>query len=279
MASDFSHLNRDEQLRAENEFLKMKLMLEKGAQFGITGEMERLPAEIENKFLKHIIEFEEQAAQPVTATVFETLNKPTHFKPVQEIPEDQIDQAWKELSAYLQQHSVRLDVCSPNVSSRELYRFTMEEFFKLEMNLICLPGMMSCFIYDEFHPDPVYETSRMAEHDLLGDIFSANKLFCEISYDNNGFVFNNRFYQHRHEYFSLINQFKSFYDTIELDECNITECVVNEGVSEIKGHYAATAKVGLVVTVFAGHFNIRLCMDEMGYWNFKNISIQGFDPK
>src|SRR5687767_5784195 len=110
MANDFSHLNRDEQLRAENEFLKMKLMLEKGAQFGITGEMERLPAEIENKFLKHIMEFEEQAAQPVTATVFETLNKPSHFKPVQEIPEDQIDQAWKELSAYLKQHSVRLDV-------------------------------------------------------------------------------------------------------------------------------------------------------------------------
>lgn len=51
MPEDFSHLDEEERLRAENEFLKMKLMLERGAQFGL-GENIDLPAETENQFLK-----------------------------------------------------------------------------------------------------------------------------------------------------------------------------------------------------------------------------------
>jgi hypothetical protein len=34
MPEEFSHLNEEEKLKAENEFLKMKLMLEQGALFG-----------------------------------------------------------------------------------------------------------------------------------------------------------------------------------------------------------------------------------------------------
>ncbi|MEJ0104653.1 MAG: hypothetical protein WDO19_19745 [Bacteroidota bacterium] len=54
MPEDFSHLNEEDRLKAENDFLKMKLMLEHGAQFD---EMENneLPAEIENEFLNNII--------------------------------------------------------------------------------------------------------------------------------------------------------------------------------------------------------------------------------
>lgn len=259
--------------------MKMKLMLEKGAQFGMDLEVGGMPAELENKFLKQIMEFEKQVADPVITTVFERLNKPSHFKPVNEISVEKIDEAWNELLVYLGQHNIQLDACSPNISNAELYRFTTEELFKMEMNVINIPGMMTCFIYDEFHPDPVYESSRMVEHDLFGDIFRENELFHEIAYDPNGFVFNGREYEDRQEYLTLINRFKSFYELIELDECNITQCIVNEEFSNIQGYYAATAKAGQISTVFSGHFTVRLCINEMGYWNFKKIFIEGFDPR
>ena len=56
---DFSHLNEEEKLKAENDFLKMKLMLEQGGHFGGDGETP-LPAEVENEFLKNVMAFEKQ---------------------------------------------------------------------------------------------------------------------------------------------------------------------------------------------------------------------------
>ena len=53
----------EEQLKAENDFLKMKLMLEKGAEFHTSGDSMELPPEAENMFLKNIMEFERQFDQ------------------------------------------------------------------------------------------------------------------------------------------------------------------------------------------------------------------------
>ena len=47
----------EENLRMQNDFLKMKMMAESGAIFG---GVEGLPPEIENQFLNNILEFEKQ---------------------------------------------------------------------------------------------------------------------------------------------------------------------------------------------------------------------------
>ncbi|HEY5368676.1 MAG TPA: hypothetical protein VIJ75_06765 [Hanamia sp.] len=45
----------EENLRLQNDFLEMKMMAESGAWFGGEG---GLPPEIENQFLKNVMEFE-----------------------------------------------------------------------------------------------------------------------------------------------------------------------------------------------------------------------------
>ena len=45
----------EENLRMQNDYLKMKMMAESGAIIGGRGD---LPADIENEFLKNILEFE-----------------------------------------------------------------------------------------------------------------------------------------------------------------------------------------------------------------------------
>ena len=94
MPDDFSNLNTEDQLKAENEFLKMKLMLENGARFGKCGEDE-LPAEVENEFLNNIIEFEKQWENPARIKVFDKIGRPGHFMPVDKIPDEEIDKAGK----------------------------------------------------------------------------------------------------------------------------------------------------------------------------------------
>jgi hypothetical protein len=277
MPEEFNHLNEEERLKAENDFLKMKLMLERGGQSGISDGKE-LPAEIENQFLKNVIEFEKQFDERKTIKVFDKIGKPVQFKPVVVIPDEEIGKAWEDLSDHLGEYGISLDVCSPNISKRELYRFAIEELFEYEMDDISVPGMMHGFIYDEFHPDLVYDNSRMVEQDLFRDIFRKEDLFHEIDYDKDSFVFNGKLYENRESFIEMINRFKSVFDEIELLECNVSSCRVGETDCEVKGVYKASAKTRRNEIFFEGDFKIDLILNEFEYWYFKIIHIDGFNP-
>src|ERR1700730_2318592 len=63
----------EENLRMQNDFLKMKLMAQSGAFFGGEG---GLSADIENLFLKNIMEFEKANTNLKTDSIFDILGKP-----------------------------------------------------------------------------------------------------------------------------------------------------------------------------------------------------------
>ncbi len=87
-------LNEEEDLKNENEFLKMKLMLEHGGEFGAMQTDNELPTGVENDFLNYIMEWEKQAAERKVIKVYDRIERPTYFKPANEIPESEIDTAW-----------------------------------------------------------------------------------------------------------------------------------------------------------------------------------------
>ncbi|HEX7847942.1 MAG TPA: hypothetical protein VF476_19220, partial [Chitinophagaceae bacterium] len=201
MMDDHKQHDNEENLRSENDFLKMKLMLEHGAKFDDSNSDENsLPPEVENEFLNNIMAFEKQFAEHKTIKVFDKIGRPEHFKPVAEIPEENIEQAWEELDNYMNERGINLDVCSSNITNRELYRFVIEELFVFEMDDIDMPGWTHNFIYDEFYPDPVYENTRAVENDLFGDIFCKEEMRWNLHYAKDGFSLNNVFYNDFKEY-------------------------------------------------------------------------------
>ena len=98
--------NEEEKLKNENQFLKMKLMLEQDAEFGSIKSDKELPAGVENEFLNYIMAYEKQAAERKMIKVFDRIERPEHFKPVNEIPENEIDNAWDELDKYLNKFNI-----------------------------------------------------------------------------------------------------------------------------------------------------------------------------
>ena len=71
--NEFDNLNNEERLKAENEFLKMRLMLENGAEFEKMEDGAHLSPQVENEFLNYIQAFEKQSQNPKYIKVFDKI--------------------------------------------------------------------------------------------------------------------------------------------------------------------------------------------------------------
>lgn len=273
MKDEMSHLNFDERIRAENNILKMKLMLEKAALFHASPEP--LPPEIEHEFLKHVIAFEEQLEQQKMVRVFEKIGSPQQFAAVETIPEEQTEAAWVELDKYMRNHGVSLEVCSPNVSSRELYRFAVEELFSMEIADLDIPGVICCFIYDEFHPDPVYDNGRAAistiasvmRQSLAEYLPHLRKIDLRL---------NDKMFQTDDEFKRCINHFKAAYESIDEPELEQSACSVDGKYSVVSGSYRLRVSLQTEHIQLQGQWSVEFEFDqELGYWYAFNVQIEG----
>lgn len=276
MPDEFDHLEAEDRLKAENDFLKMKLMLEHGAVIG-GNEGHEIPGEIENAFLNNVLAFEKEFENRKTVKVFDKIGRPSHFRPVADIDDADIEQAWQSLRARLNEYCIDLGVCSPNIKPRELYRFTMEELFEHDVDDINLAGWVTHFIYDEFHPDPVYDNSRLVQENLLKDIFRSGELFFEVDY-NDVFEFNGEQFSDFANYKKRIQLFKSLYDEIGLSASTIDECVVEGDRCRVAGKYNAFARSGNSTDHYQGRFEVALMYRDGLYWFITAVTIEGFNP-
>ena len=263
-----------EKLKQENDFLKMKLMLEQGAEFGDFGISPNLPAEAENQFLRNIIEFEKQFAEQKHVKVFERIGRPSKFLPAKEIPPGKMDEAWEELNDYLLQNNVDLGVCSPNVTAKELYRFVTEELFEYEMDDMNVPGMTNCFIYDEFHPDYEYENTNAAIDDCIRIMLSKHPMDWMSHFKRDNLRLNDHFPLTEEEFKKIVNRFKYSYEDVDLKKLTNCKCVIDGNNCKVNGSYELVAKTDKEEIPFKGKWLVELeFFEDLGYWSIINVQV------
>ena len=261
----------DDSLKSENDFLKLKMMLEHGAQFGSAKD---LPPEIENEFLRSVMEYEKQFEKGERIKVFDKLGRPKHFKPVKEISDTDIENEWIVLLEFMRQKGIELSVCSPNVGPRELYRFATEELFEVETDNINMPGMMTCFIYDEFHPDYVYDNSRIAVDNCI------NYFFDKSSFYDHYFADKIRANQHhalsKAELEYVVQNFKNQFDQIVPVHIESRTCSIQDDQCVVKGWYEAAFMINERSEIKRGDWIVQLYLDKQSeYWEINDVQISG----
>ncbi len=169
---DFDYNNDElEKLRMENEYKKMKLILEHGAHFSEFSGKTPLNPIIENEFLKNIEEFENNFHHAETILLYDFIERPD-FANVETIADDKISEELDRIMDILNEKGIQLDtIC--DVEEREVYRFITEELFVHEMDNMRIKGMMTCFIYEEFHPNHEYDIKSHCT-DAIYDFLSKN---------------------------------------------------------------------------------------------------------
>lgn len=265
-----------EQLREENEFLKMKMMLERGAQFGHGPGHEELPPELENAFLKQIEEIENVFENGQMITVFEKIGSPNHFKPPAEIPDDEIRQQREELFEYMLGFGIEVDWECESISERELYRFAFEDLFPFEMEDWSHPKVICTFMYEMFYPDLEADNINFVKDNCLRILFTKRQQFF------NGFFLRNciQLNEHKNLSFSefniLVDRFKLAFDDIWINTLDPSTCTILEDDSVVEGSFEIVGVCNQEEITFSGKWKVIIGCDEASpFWQINYVELEG----
>ncbi|MEP6750275.1 MAG: hypothetical protein ABJB86_21230 [Bacteroidota bacterium] len=137
-----------ENLRIENEILRIKVKTELGGEYESD---ENLSPELENEFLKNILAFEHRYSKIKMVKIADLLGNPVVEKAAK-LNDDAIIEAYNDLAELLAQKNIVVEFTKPR-DERFKYRFITEELFEHETDDMQVAGMTKYFNYEEFNPD------------------------------------------------------------------------------------------------------------------------------
>lgn len=264
----------EENLRIENEILKLKLQAETGGFFGSS---KNLPTDIEQSFLQNVQQFEDAWKDAKPVKVYELLGNPA-YKKESELSGTEIETGLKKLFDLLENNNMSLAV-SGEYEPRIIYKFITEELFEHETDDMQLPGMTKNFIYEEFHPNHKMDIEEKAK-DFLGHWFEKN--FNEYSWElNDPFILFDGAVISKQE---VINKLNNFFNSFtRFSECKYAIADISFQLSDDEkgmGHaeggvsYLAEIENGDVVK-FEGPFKLYMS-NEYGSWHIFYFIFPGF---
>jgi hypothetical protein len=259
-------------LRRKNEVLKKKITELSGGEMICISE--GVSEGIENQFLQNVLAFETLHKKKKRIKVLEKIGNPDDFKPVNEIPENKIEQEWLKLYNYMYEKGIDLQVCSPNVNARDLYTFTTEELFKMKTDDISVPGMMTCFIYDEFYPDHRYDNQHMVVDYCIKKFFCKNEFF-EFHF-NRAIIVNDNKKISWIEFQGLINSYRSGFEKTKNLEIEVNDSIVENNYGKVSGSYKVLFIRRQQSEEKKGNWIVELCFSKkFNCWLINNIRIEG----
>jgi hypothetical protein len=142
------HEDPEKNLRIENEILHMKLRAEFG---GFCSGSSNLPPELENEFLKSVLEFERKYKDVEFVPMAELIGNPP-LKKAEDLSDQAIIMELERLRTLLKSKQIVVSFMRGR-DARFQYRFITEELMHQETENIVMPGLIKYFVYEEFHPD------------------------------------------------------------------------------------------------------------------------------
>jgi len=263
----------EENLRMENELLRLKLQAELGGQSHSSG---NLPPELENEFLKNILAFEQNYAHSKRTIIYNLLGKP-EFKKTEDLNDEAIELALEEVTNLLAKKNIMVHF-DEECNSRTRYQFITEELFEKETDDFKIPGMTTNFDYEEFHPNHKKDIQNRAI-EFLSEWFKQS--FDENSWElADHFVLPNRRVLSKKD---IVAQLKNIFDAYEAftnEDYFIKEIKFelneNGGLGHAEGgvKYDAVLESGETI-VIQGGFKLYLS-NENGWWSIFHIVFPGF---
>jgi hypothetical protein len=212
----------EEQLRIENDLLRLKLQAETGADLH---QLEDVPPEVEHAFLNNILAFERQLDSVEEISIFKMLGEPADFRNESELDDPEIEAELERLTELMSENRIEVDY-GTEYPARLRYKFITEELFLHETQRFDIPDMVNHYIYEEFHPNHRLTIEGIAE-DFL-------EMWLSKSIDEESFIFGREFVSKDHgvyskaQFFGILNNIFEAYLSFDNGEYKITDISFDE---------------------------------------------------
>ena len=257
-----------ENLNAENELLKIKLK----SEFGMKDMNSQLPAELENEWLNYIYNFEKLHKEAKEISIYEKLGKP-EYKKIADLNNEEVTSELSRLLNLMEENNLILNFLC-DYDDRIKYEFITEELFAEEIEDVRIEGMMTNFIYEEFHQNHEYDIKE-----AVSSYF--NYFLCqEINEEHIGFIHLNNVIKYKDKTLSKENYIKivkCFREEVRPAGVELIEFYNITFDTEKKFGNAsgiisyAVIENGMPSANVSDVFKIDLIYDEFGYWIINGI--------
>jgi len=259
--------------------LKKKELEEKyGAQFF---EQSEIPPEMESAWLKNIEKFEEQYAHHKKTTVYKAIGQPA-YKKIKDIELSELPMELERIHELLFKGNISLDTLC-EVDDYELYRFITEELFPHEMDNMNMPGMMNCFIYEEFHPNADYDIRHAVDYFFRFTLAKMEKVGGEgydmLYVDTKHYINSKGEELSEEKVVNTINNFLKSFDTFKVITNVFENISINPEETEASFHFSIEYQ-GLLDSseeayTFKGKGLFKLRPSEYGGWSIYHMDLPG----
>jgi hypothetical protein len=261
----------EEQLRMENDIIKMKLMLEYGASFSPGRINARMNPAIEHAFLKHVLAMEEVKKQGKTITIFEKLGSPDDIAAPEQLSTTELPAALKKLEERLAKHGIKVKPVEKDIDPADFYRFLSTELMQMK---IADENAVDCFLMREISDQDGQLLERIAVQEGLQGVIAGNVPMGKISAKHplrlNGFEHYDRTsVQHR-----LMRYRAPFNDVLGLDK-KITRTILEQETCAVHGTHATALCLKDRCEIIRGDWYVSLERTESDDWRITEIDIDG----
>lgn len=244
----------------EEEFRKLQVLIGQGGNV-----FERinkdLSVEIEGQFSDYIDDFERAFKNRKSISVYDKIGRP-EFVEACYLNDEEIVAAFERIVGVLEKHNIILDViCDYEDRERLLYTFITEELFLEETDDTNVRGMMTHFIYEEFHENHLYELEETSRC-FLKSFFDKGSNYYEL-YVKNDF-----------ENPMELSAFRGAFASFSLHRLEFTEMFFDteEAMAGFMIDFSGVLKKSSAILSFSGEGTIIFDY-KYGYWYVKNVDL------
>ena len=252
-----------------SEGLNFKIEPEYGTEGGDPSELQ--PA-MENQWLNNISSFEQDYKYAKRIKVFDFIGRPA-FKKLDDMKPEQIGGELQRVQSIMEEKGIALDFNS-DYDNAIIYRFLTEELFEHEIDDVSAKGMVTHFMYEEFHPNHDHDLRRYADEFIEivfrkkwgrfdSHCFARNVAFKGSDYDGEGIASIIQAYQEAHDLF-LVEQFQIQdvkFDLIK-EQAEVHARIRYRTQGNGNGFFEGTCRINF-------HF-------QWGYWYISGFRLPGF---
>jgi hypothetical protein len=266
---DLEGLTPEEKLQADSDLLKIKLEMEFGMQS--MGSSANMDDKMQNDFLNYIYNFEKEYAKKKRITVYEKIGSPD-FKKAEDLSIDDLNKEIHRLCDLIEAHGMKVDtICK--YTNDIIYKFITEELFTEEIDEMNVPGMVTHFTYEEYHPNHEYDIKEQAA-DFLNSLI--NKRWKDIfetvlaeSVEYNGIKYA------KDLFVNIIETFQEAEGKMKLANWEPKRCSfdLEKETAQLEGKIKY--KVAATKKIYEGNANFGLKL-EYGFWSINKVVLPGF---